>query len=650
MKIALVRKDVIPEGGGAERYAATLAAELERRGHEVHLYAARVAPGLPSTIRVHRVPILMGWSPVKNWGFVLGARRAIAAEEARGGPYDIIHALSQVWPSDVYRIGDGLHRRWIDLTGSRIGRALKALSLRHRVILAIERRIFRPGATRRFIANSAMVRAQAIATYRVPPGRIDVVYNGVDAGRFAARGDRDGVRRRFGMGTADLALLFVGHNFGRKGLAVVLEAMARDGGTDLRLLVVGKEPRGGAWRRRVRRLGLEGRIHFVGPTRAIEDYHAAADALVLPTLYDPCANVCLEAMAAARVVVTTRSNGAAELIRHGESGFVLPPGTHRAECVDALSALLPQLRQEGLRKVVGARAAQVSAVLTPALNAEATLKIYRRVVTDREGDAARARPLPIERLGDLEVHAVFAPLLREAAVGSLEDLLALPVVETLKAARPERATERVQIAGRPFARKRFEGDARGAAAEWHALGAFAEEGVPAPTPVAQGAAGGRSVLVTALVEGYERLDHWAAAEAERLPRRELAARRRAVIEALGREVGRMHRAGFTHRDLYLCHVFVRWRGGPEFIFMDLHRAEDWRTTWRRRPPRRRIVKDLAALAFSASPVARLSTVDRLRFLRAWRGEGRLRAADRVLGRAVLAKAARMAHHNRGRDL
>jgi UDP-glucose:(heptosyl)LPS alpha-1,3-glucosyltransferase len=56
----------------------------------------------------------------------------------------------------------------------------------------------------------------------------------------------------------------------------------------------------------------------------LRDLYAAADVFVLPTLYDPCANVCLEALAAGRPVITTRQNGAAELLREGINGSVVP--------------------------------------------------------------------------------------------------------------------------------------------------------------------------------------------------------------------------------------------------------------------------------------------------------------------------------------
>ena len=70
------------------------------------------------------------------------------------------------------------------------------------------------------------------------------------------------------------------------------------------------------------RLGIAHRVVFAGRRDDVRGYYGAADALVLPTLYDPFPNVILEAMACGLPVITSRKCGAAELIRAGENGFV----------------------------------------------------------------------------------------------------------------------------------------------------------------------------------------------------------------------------------------------------------------------------------------------------------------------------------------
>jgi UDP-glucose:(heptosyl)LPS alpha-1,3-glucosyltransferase len=64
-------------------------------------------------------------------------------------------------------------------------------------------------------------------------------------------------------------------------------------------------------------------VLFLGSTGEVEKFYAASDLFVLPTLYDAFSNVCLEAMACGTPVITSRNNGASELIRDGEEGYVL---------------------------------------------------------------------------------------------------------------------------------------------------------------------------------------------------------------------------------------------------------------------------------------------------------------------------------------
>jgi UDP-glucose:(heptosyl)LPS alpha-1,3-glucosyltransferase len=71
------------------------------------------------------------------------------------------------------------------------------------------------------------------------------------------------------------------------------------------------------------RLGLAGRAHFLGGRGDLPRLYGAADAFVLPTLYDPMPNAALEALACGLPVVTTRGCGAREFIREGENGYVI---------------------------------------------------------------------------------------------------------------------------------------------------------------------------------------------------------------------------------------------------------------------------------------------------------------------------------------
>jgi UDP-glucose:(heptosyl)LPS alpha-1,3-glucosyltransferase len=78
-----------------------------------------------------------------------------------------------------------------------------------------------------------------------------------------------------------------------------------------------------SFRALAKKLQLDHQIRFLKKRSDMERLYAASDVMVLPTRYDSFSNVVLEAMACDIPVITTRNNGAAEIIEPGRNGFVL---------------------------------------------------------------------------------------------------------------------------------------------------------------------------------------------------------------------------------------------------------------------------------------------------------------------------------------
>jgi UDP-glucose:(heptosyl)LPS alpha-1,3-glucosyltransferase len=155
---------------------------------------------------------------------------------------------------------------------------------------------------------------------------VSVVYNGVDLERFhpcRRAGEGAELRRSCGWAAEDLVLLFLGTGYGRKGLDVLLDALARLDVPRSHLLVVGYDSASGRFERRAAELGLGRRVRFLGGRRDVETCFAAADLYVLPTRYDPFANTTLEALASGLPVITTAANGAGELVTEGVEGSIV---------------------------------------------------------------------------------------------------------------------------------------------------------------------------------------------------------------------------------------------------------------------------------------------------------------------------------------
>jgi UDP-glucose:(heptosyl)LPS alpha-1,3-glucosyltransferase len=178
-----------------------------------------------------------------------------------------------------------------------------------------------------------------------------------------------------GVGEGEVVLLFVGNDFKLKGLSLLLEAMAVLRNEKIRLMVAGEDDRA-SYVRWARKHGLERQVLFLGGTREVEKFYAASDLFVLPTRYDAFSNVCLEAMACGTPVITSRNNGASELIRNGEEGYTLESleGRELAETIRlSLSA--------EKRASMGERAAVKSDGFSMEKHFAALLRLYEEVMS-----------------------------------------------------------------------------------------------------------------------------------------------------------------------------------------------------------------------------------------------------------------------------
>src|SRR5262249_37876489 len=157
----------------------------------------------------------------------------------------------------------------------------------HRLALRIEDRALAPGAFRRVITNSVMVKRDVQARHAVAEEDITVIYNGVDVARFHPRlrtTDGTALRRASGFSERDFVVLFLGPGYGRKGLQPVLEAFPRllRQRPEACLLVVGYDSSRPFYERIAQEAGIAARVRFLGGRRDPETCFAAADLYVLP--------------------------------------------------------------------------------------------------------------------------------------------------------------------------------------------------------------------------------------------------------------------------------------------------------------------------------------------------------------------------------
>ncbi|MDP6931471.1 MAG: glycosyltransferase family 4 protein [Myxococcota bacterium] len=288
MKLALVHR-TFSDCGGTERFVRGLSRYLVARGHSVHVWCNR-SEQVPDGVEIRHLPA---------WGRGRILKALVLWWQSRRlprGEYDVVLGFGRTVGHDLYRAGGGCHRAW----------------MMHRTwSLAdwVEERLDRSAvaAARTVVANSRLAEGQLRDLYGVPADSLRVVHNGVDLDRFCpleAPSGSDGLPGEY--------VAFVGSGFARKGLESAIRVLARLSGPDL--VVAGIDRRWRHYQKLAGGLGIGEKVHFLGRVDQVETVLAGARALLLPTRYDPFANVCLEAMACGVPPVTTARNGASEVL------------------------------------------------------------------------------------------------------------------------------------------------------------------------------------------------------------------------------------------------------------------------------------------------------------------------------------------------
>ncbi|MFE1602283.1 glycosyltransferase family 4 protein [Methylobacterium sp. ID0610] len=329
---------VIPEfslHGGAETVSWELAHNFARAGVPNRVIANRVggpvAPGVtvePAAAWLSRIPTrgllrYLGRLLVVP-AFTLAAsarlrRHAAAVVISHGdslaGDVLVVHAVNAQNLEEKRRGGEW---RW-------------RLNPLHLFVALRDRRMIGGLRYARYVAVSRRVATELQAHYGVPAGRIEVIPNGIDLGRFSASAEAGrAIRAEFGIPAEAKVLLFVGHEFGRKGLAHLVGALPLLG-PEYRILVVGSD-NPGPYRDLA---GARARdVIFAGSRSDVPAFYAAADALVHPSSYETFSLVCMEAMAAGILVFATGVGGIEDYLVEGLNGhFVRPQATHVAAVI-----------------------------------------------------------------------------------------------------------------------------------------------------------------------------------------------------------------------------------------------------------------------------------------------------------------------------
>lgn len=319
MDVTVVANDV-GGVGGMEHVLAELVVGLVAAGDHVTVIARTLdLPDVP--VAFHRVrgpsrPFVVAYPWFLLVASLMLRRRRRGIVQATGAI-----VLNRVDFVAIHFCHRAFGRRPGAVTASRNTRLFKAHARLARALARFGERVcLRPSRLDTIIAVSPGVASEVRACYPLLAERVRVIANGVDRVRFspASSGARMAARLRFGLPQSAPCAVFVGGDWGRKGLAFAIKALADADSWHLAVAGSGDED---ACRKLATASGVDGRVHFLGVVRDTPDLYRAADAFVLPTAYETFSLVAYEAAASGLPLIATPVNGVEDVLVDGVTGF-----------------------------------------------------------------------------------------------------------------------------------------------------------------------------------------------------------------------------------------------------------------------------------------------------------------------------------------
>lgn len=326
MKRIVLFKQELTAKGGLEKATMRIANAFLEKASDVTIVTGTPKEECPS------IPgITIASFPVRGWlTFTqLNAWDEICRSYIAKHPADIVLSFDRTTLQTHMRAGNGIHAAYLHQRRLLVGpwkKASFAYNPLHRTILRLEKKALGNPNLRRVIVNSSMVRQEAIDHYGVDPSLLHVIHNGVEWTELAPEFQnwpalRNETALEIGSDPAAFHFLFIGHEYGRKGLDFLLKSLSRLPVNDARLIVIGRDKNISAYKQKAERLGLR-HVYFLGARKDTSRFYALADAVVVPSLYDPFANVTIEALAMGLFVVSSKHNGGSEVLDKSRGAII----------------------------------------------------------------------------------------------------------------------------------------------------------------------------------------------------------------------------------------------------------------------------------------------------------------------------------------
>jgi glycogen(starch) synthase len=351
MNVAIFASAFHPSLGGVEELVRQLAHEYRRQGIRTIVLVNRWPRTLPAAEMIEGIPVYRLSMRMPEYNFRVRLNYALGYLPARTRMLRILRR---------HKI-DLLHVQCVSVNGHYASIAARALGLPLVVTSQGERTMdaehvfekspFLNSVLRRLLAKADLITAcsretlEDLERYSQSSfgARGTVIYNGICTADFNGAEPYQHPQPY---------ILGIGRLVRQKGFDVLIEAFAASGIDSHDLLLAGEGAERLELRRLTRRLQIEKRVQFLGRAdrATVVALFRGCAFFVLPSRQEPMGIVNLEAMAAGKAVIASRTGGVPEIVADGETGLLLPPGN-----VESLAAAMRRLTADApLRERLGA--------------------------------------------------------------------------------------------------------------------------------------------------------------------------------------------------------------------------------------------------------------------------------------------------------
>jgi glycosyltransferase involved in cell wall biosynthesis len=342
-KVCFISPEYWPLTGGTGSYVYYLSNELLKNGYKIYVVTGgnqaqdiQVGPQLNvSFLKIPKTPI------VKSFMLAAASYRKLQNVRETAG-VDVTHPQLPLTPNFAVppKFGKTLvctvHSTWKGETEAIRVEPYSRLNANEKFLENFNwfLRFFEEGMlhrARRIIAVSHFTKWELTNYYKIPPGKIKVIHNGVDTRKFQPAVDKRKIKQELGFNPDDLAIVSVGRLYARKGLFTLIESMpaVTKRFKNVKFIVSGKG-QSDEMRKLIahaEKLGVKDNIVFTGyyPDKKLPLLYQAADVFAFSTFYEHHPFAVLEALSTGLPVVTTWVGGIPETIENGKNGFLVEP-------------------------------------------------------------------------------------------------------------------------------------------------------------------------------------------------------------------------------------------------------------------------------------------------------------------------------------